>query len=1276
MKRVWIVLICICTLCSFIPIRGHAESTGVSGSQSDEMVISDFESLNGWRGLSQETDIVKEGVQAGYWDVYDDATDTYKNAVDDYSIPHDWSNYEAVSVWVYSKKATNDKVYIVLGSQASEANNGYYLASFQLDWTGWKEISIPFYMFKAANSPAGFSKIDFIKFHTSWLHETPSKETEMILDSLSIKKLSKLAVLPVDDFEDPGKWTSLTASTEHVKSGTYSGKWEGIDKKKVVQSKSIPSDWSKYDYLSVWVYSEKATGTSIYIILNSDNPATEGLDYYLASFNVDWVGWKQIKIPRSSFAPSRQPLGWDHISDMKFHSQWYADQMPDPSTVLYFDHLMLIRELFQITPNQIDKKAVAGMDLSYKVKITNKGDEQDQFNVDIPDEFQTFVHASPESGDLQPNESKWITFSVNIGEEAAAGTKQTMDIPIRSQLQNESDFNVKLSYEVAQWAPSGVAHPKSFINQDQLDRAKARITSEDWAKTYWNKLKSEADEWVSADTKVLTDSGGHGMWFLCDDGERLQYDSNSPHEHYCPSEDKYYTGETYDAGWRYYRHNEIVHGLKVLATAYALSGDTEYAEAAAGILDQYADIYPNWEKQTRGGKMYWQSLDESVSMVDMSYSYDLIYNSGILSDQEKANIELNLLRASAENISQNDMDRSNWQAWHNAAIGMVGFVLGDRGLMESAINGNHGFYYQMKNSVLDDGFWWEGSIAYHMYTLRALNYLIEGAENWGYDLYADPNVKKMFDVPIEYAYPNLQLPFNNDGGGYGSSLLDPVSTRGDYEYEGAFAYYKDPLYDWVLQQRYRNVPREGDYALFHGADDLGEPVNTSIPSHNFENAGMGILRAGTYPEQNYVLMDYGPYGGSHGHADKLHIDLFGKDTVLAPDFGTPSYGNSLYQDWYKQTISHNTVAVDGKSQAEVAGELTNFIDLPHFKMMSAAADNAYPGVQYERTIWVDPNYTVDWFKLSDPDNSHQYDWAIHPLGSLQSDLVLQDRSDSIGDANGYQHISNVQTAGELDQWEGSWDQKGKELQAISLPFGQREVMKGDAPGPADDPNKNVSMVIQREQANDAQFVTVFHPYNEEAPSIQAQKEDDNTIKIDGNEQSDHLYFNSQANEGALWSAKVTTSKDEAVSFKEIQSSINGQTLEIHLGTHDQLWENAVFVFKSGDVKKVKVNGADVSYEKIGNQIIVSSDAIQTISRDIGKPIDNNWVLNGGEGSLIAAGNVHNPIEIQINNQKQLIPPNKGASKVDLSPFLVEGENRFSWEAKGKPDEQITMILTS
>lgn len=104
---------------------------------------------------------------------------------------------------------------------------------------------------------------------------------------------------------------------------------------------ATPQDWSKMATLSLWLHSEKATGSSFMLILPSENSQTEGSDYYSHRFTLDWTGWKHVLLPLFELGSAREPLGWNHITSVRFTAAGYGNT-PDPDAVVRLDGLELV----------------------------------------------------------------------------------------------------------------------------------------------------------------------------------------------------------------------------------------------------------------------------------------------------------------------------------------------------------------------------------------------------------------------------------------------------------------------------------------------------------------------------------------------------------------------------------------------------------------------------------------------------------------------------------------------------------------------------------------------------------------------------------------------------------------------------------------------------------------------------------------------------------------------------------------------------------------------
>ena len=103
-----------------------------------------------------------------------------------------------------------------------------------------------------------------------------------------------------------------------------------------------------------------------------------------------------------------------------------------------------------------------------------------------------------------------------------------------------------------------------------------------------------------------------------------------------------------------------------------------------------------------------QTLDESMWCDDALITFDLVAST--MTDSEQAFVEHNLLRAIITTVKRNDKKETNWQSWHNSAIGGVGFLFEDIKLINESIYGSSGFKFQMQVSMMDDGMWYESSL--------------------------------------------------------------------------------------------------------------------------------------------------------------------------------------------------------------------------------------------------------------------------------------------------------------------------------------------------------------------------------------------------------------------------------------------------------------------------------------------------------------------------------------------------------------------------------------
>ncbi|MBN1903418.1 alginate lyase family protein, partial [Candidatus Sumerlaeota bacterium] len=311
--------------------------------------------------------------------------------------------------------------------------------------------------------------------------------------------------------------------------------------------------------------------------------------------------------------------------------------------------------------------------------------------------------------------------------------------------------------------------PSILLTKTRLENLKKEISSQKWRKGVYEEIvKANADLWVGREI-ALPERTGHYHRFFCSDGTKLETPDEktqkfTTREYKCPACGKVYSGEPYDGGRRWIENRWRYFACRDLALTYAIEGDKRYAKKAAEILLKYADAYPGRHTTHLEGGIVFQSLGESVMMIPLAQAYDLIYDAGVLSEEEKKHIEYDFFWESAEGLVKMGIG-GNWGSWHLSAVGAIGLATRHQRFIDYGIQN---FQSQIEKQLGSDGLWPESVHTYHFYPLQAFIHFAEACSNMGEDLYNwkaenGNTLKSMFTAPISYMYPDTRLPAINDG---------------------------------------------------------------------------------------------------------------------------------------------------------------------------------------------------------------------------------------------------------------------------------------------------------------------------------------------------------------------------------------------------------------------------------------------------------------------------------------------------------------------------------
>ena len=609
------------------------------------------------------------------------------------------------------------------------------------------------------------------------------------------------------------------------------------------------------------------------------------------------------------------------------------------------------------------------------------------------------------------------------------------------------------------------------------------------------KLRRDVDAFEQQPMKIPDQPGGYYHDYFCPEhGRQLIFSPTSSKEHRCPEDGAILQGARYDAAWRWFVNNRLSEVAQQLALLWRLEGKEQHLRSVAEILKDYARHYAAYKDFGRKGEnpgvVTHTTLDESVWILTLAWAFDMVQES--LSSTEAETIVDKLLVPAAEHLVQHHFQAiHNFACWHNAAIGTIGLILDRKDLVDFAIRGEFGFEAQLRDGVLDDGLWFEGSFSYHFYTLSALLALAKAARyRRGEELYRQPALCAMLRAPIQCAFPDSSLPATNDCW-YFTSLAGevchgvPPSTA---FYEVGYAWYGDPLFAHILNLNYQQQARDNLDALLYGTEVI-PPVQISPRSSiNLLQSGYAILRPSKDDgDGQYLFLKYGPHGEVHGHPDKLNLLLYACGQRLSPDLGTPGYGFDLLESWYRQTICHNTVSIDGCSQPPAAGQLKAFRSDGPIQIADARVawkGQGYEGVAMRRALLARSDYFLDIFWVQ-CGKIRQIDWIYHNLGTHRTSLTpsIHPLVQMNGyRRDGYDNISGLQSSKTDADFVSTWRVADVTLNLYMAGSPDTEVFLGQAPG--DPPTQSWPMLLNRRKTAETVYLSVFHSH-QQASAVKA-----------------------------------------------------------------------------------------------------------------------------------------------------------------------------------------------
>jgi hypothetical protein len=577
------------------------------------------------------------------------------------------------------------------------------------------------------------------------------------------------------------------------------------------------------------------------------------------------------------------------------------------------------------------------------------------------------------------------------------------------------------------------------------------------------------------------------------------------------------------AGATHERHKQNYVEMQLAGFLYQITGETRYAAFVKAMLERYAELYPTLGQHpaahsSSSGRLFWQSLNETVWLVHVSQAYDGIYDT--LTPDERARFETRIFRPMAHFLADeraHEFDRiHNHGTWATTAVGMIGYAMGDAELVKKALygskmDGSAGYFRQLDELFSPDGYYCEGPY-YARYALMPFFLFAQVIEYNQPELKVfarrDEILRKALYAALQQTYVNGEfIPFND-------ALKEKTyrSPEVVLALDLAYARYgRDPQLLSVAQRQGSVMLGAAGFEMARARATTPTPPPFAYASVEFRDGpdgnagGLGILRHGIGGDQSLALLKYTTLGMEHGHYDKLALIYYDQVREIIADYGAARFlnveqkfgGRYLPENtsFAKQTIAHNTVVVDRRSHyhgsyaaAEHQHSERHFFDAtnPDFQITSARDVTAVPGVAMQRTVAMIRDarlafpVVVDVFRLVAAD-AHDYDLPFYYQGQfLETNVALTTHTTErrpLGASDGCQHLWLEAEGDAKGPVHFTWMNGGRYYSLCAAADPTTRVLFARIG--ANDPNfnlRNEPVFLLRRRASSHVFASVIEPH--------------------------------------------------------------------------------------------------------------------------------------------------------------------------------------------------------
>jgi hypothetical protein len=411
------------------------------------------------------------------------------------------------------------------------------------------------------------------------------------------------------------------------------------------------------------------------------------------------------------------------------------------------------------------------------------------------------------------------------------------------------------------------------------------------------------------------------------------------------------------------------------ARLFRLTGEARYAEWVVGQMNFYADNFLKWEPQRKGhpARLFWQTLTEATNLVKFTEAVRLLGDTVPAAQRQSWRTkffdpEVKALNSTSQNIH-------NIATWQRCAVAQVALLFGDEAMWRGALNGDFGLRRQMAEGITSDYLWYEQSLGYNSFVVRAVMSLFTTAGLYGRadELAHEMNTaENLMLAPLYLRFPNGQLPNPADSGGI--SRVPNVELFAET--------YR--VFPTTLGLQEAAKTRDWNTLLDPPRPSPRDFVLPPVSSRSLESSRMAILKAGAWQ----VFVHYGQVTRSHAQSEALNYSAFFGEIDITHDPGTVGYGSPLHKGYYTRGLNHNVPLVNGEGQEPVdRGELREYSANP--ARVAVAQPKYRKDAAASRVLAIEGDALVDTATIESKQGAQRLGLALHLQGKPRLSVAFR-----------------------------------------------------------------------------------------------------------------------------------------------------------------------------------------------------------------------------------------------------------------------------------------------